>query len=86
MTGCRCHANSGIFWSNYSTEHGTDAVKIVTGWALIDDDGVWVQHSWLQLKDRNNLIVETTIKRDKYFGFVLTDVEAIEFCDNNQLY
>lgn len=42
--------------------------RIATGWAL-SPDGLWRQHSWIIKND--NTIIETTEKRNKYFGFIL---------------
>lgn len=39
-----------------------------TGYALGPGDGVWRRHSWV-FDSRENQIVETTVLRDKYFGF-----------------
>lgn len=75
MTSCRCHGNSGIFWHNYSNEHGFDNVQIATGWCL-SEDGIWRQHSFVY-QPIDNIIIETTVKRKIYFGFVL-DLEESE--------
>ncbi len=82
MRDSRCHTNSACFWGNYSDEHGPDSVKIVTGWALTKDDMMWRQHTWVYLPAQD-LIVETTVKRQKYFGFILDDNEANEFYNSN---
>jgi GNAT superfamily N-acetyltransferase len=78
MRDSKCHTNSSCFWKNYSDEHGTDEVKIVTGWALSPDDKTWRQHTWVYLPGKNK-VIETTVKRDKYFGFILNDDEAEDF-------
>jgi len=49
--------------------------QIATGWAL-SDDGLWRQHSWCVNGD---IIIETTQKREMYFGFVLSPSEAENF-------
>lgn len=82
MKQSRCHANAGVFWKNYSDEHGKDKVKIVVGWALSEDDQYWRQHSFVYLP-KENTIIETTMKRQIYFGFILTDKEAQYHYDNN---
>ena len=78
MRDSKCHTNSSCFWKNYSDEHGTDEVKIVTGWALSPDDKTWRQHTWVYLPGKNK-VIETTVKREKYFGFILDDDEAEDF-------
>jgi hypothetical protein len=77
-----CHANAGIFWNNYSKEHGTDSVKIVVGWGLTERDQYWRQHSFIYLP-KENKIIETTEKRQIYFGFILTEDEAEKHYFNN---
>lgn len=75
-----CHANSCNLWEANRKDH---EIAIATGYAL-SDDGVWRQHSWLLLRgSRSVQIVETTCKRVAYFGFVMTEEEALEFCENN---
>lgn len=75
MASSRCHSNVSEIWSG----DGTKKMKIVTGWAL-SDDGLWRQHSWLL---RGKTLLETTVPRDKYFGFVLTEKEAEKFFFDN---
>lgn len=80
MQPSKCHANSACFWGNYTKEHGTSSLKIVTGWALYD--GTWTQHSWLYEPSKDR-IIETTLDWEAYFGFILDDNEAYEFYDLN---
>lgn len=69
-----CHANTArLYEANFKV------VKIVTGYALSPDQ-VWRQHTW-GLWD--NKVVETTEKRTKYFGFILTPQETEDFCRHN---
>lgn len=51
--------------------------RIVTGWALSADDGLWRQHSWAL--DAAGRVVETTEPRAAYFGYVLSPGEAATF-------
>ena len=81
MEMCRCHANSGVFWKNYSDEHGKDSVQIVVGWALSKDQ-MWRQHSFVYLP-KTKTIIETTTMREIYFGFILTNEEAQTHYKNN---
>lgn len=74
----QCHSNSSRCW-----EENKDIAKICTGYAL-SDDGMWRQHSWvLWMKQRSNQIVETTVPRIAYFGYVMTDEQCEEFAENN---
>jgi hypothetical protein len=70
----RCHENTAHLW-------GKDVrrVKIATGYCL-NDDGLWRQHSWA-MKDEG--ILETTIKRTKYYGIVLEGLDLVKFWVNN---
>ena len=65
-----CHGNVAVLWWKYLKQY-----RIVTGWAL-SDDGLWRQHSWLLCR---RTLIETTTPREKYFGFVLTSLEAQQF-------
>ena len=70
----QCHENSALCWDanrGYSS--------IMTGYAL--SKGQWVQHSWVL--DSRETIVETTFKREAYFGFELTPEEADQFYFDN---
>lgn len=71
-----CHANASRIWHENQEE-----LAIGTGYAL-SDDGLWRQHSWLVRKEPiagQYRLLETTIKRIKYFGIILTRSEAQEF-------
>lgn len=75
---CHCHSNSANLW-----EQNKDATRICTGYAL-SDDGMWRQHSWLIWhKARSNQIVETTVKRIAYYGFVMPYDMCKQFADEN---
>jgi hypothetical protein len=81
METSRCHQNASVLWKENPGKY-----NIMTGYALnVDPDGIslWRQHSWLQDKKGNN--IETTEKRDKYFGISLTDQEAEDFFESNSL-
>lgn len=70
----QCHYNSALLW-----EVNKDKFRIATGYAL-SDDGMWRQHTWcIWLKPRQNRIIETTVKRELYYGFVMTEKECEEF-------
>jgi hypothetical protein len=62
-----CHENSAKLWAK-------DAVRtqICVGYGL--NDGIWRQHTWAS---RDGSLLETTVKREHYFGIVLSDVEAL---------
>ena len=74
MSPISCHSNVAELYED-------KGYKIATGWAL-SSDGLWRQHSWCI---DNKTIIETTKKRKKYFGFVLTDTESQEFILLNML-
>lgn len=74
----QCHKNSCNLWEQ--NKHNT---RICTGYAL-SSDGIWRQHSWLLLfKANTNQIVETTVKRIAYFGFVMDEETCKNFVFNN---
>ena len=74
----QCHRNSCLCWDN-----NKEISRICTGYAL-GEDGIWIQHSWvLNFKSNSNQIIETTIKRMAYFGFVMDEKDAEEFYYNN---
>lgn len=75
-----CHGNASAL------VHQKKAVAIGTGFAFIKDrkeegTGVWVQHSWGY--DSEGRILETTIKRDMYFGIRLTGKVLADFVETN---
>lgn len=72
----QCHLNVAQLWNEQK-----EILTIVTGYAL-SEDGLWGQHSWLIRKNPTSgqcRLVETTIKRVKYFGVLLTEAEAAVF-------
>lgn len=78
----QCHRNSCNLWRANRGIEGVN-LHIATGYAL-STDGMWRQHSWLvHAKPRSNQIIETTVKRIGYYGFVLTDDEAEAFESDN---
>jgi hypothetical protein len=66
-----CQQNSARLWYENREKY-----RIVDGYAL-SDDGLWRQHSWVV--DANYNTIETTAPRVLYFGFILTELECIEF-------
>lgn len=72
----QCHFNSAMCW-----DANRDISSIATGYALLN--GMWVQHSWV-LHDTTGDIIETTSKRDAYFGFILSQEEAETFYFDNE--
>jgi hypothetical protein len=76
----QCHLTVARLWREQK-----EAFMIGTGYAL-SADGLWRQHSWLfrrQPAPGENRLVETTLKRVKYFGIMLTEAEAERFSQNN---
>jgi hypothetical protein len=67
----QCHANVALHYLQLG-----GAAHIVTGYALVEDDGGWVQHSWLW---DGQEVLETTVPRDLYFGVILSQAEAAQF-------
>ena len=66
-----CHTNSAMLWSQNREDY-----LLVTGFAL-SEDGVWRRHSWVKTNDGR--LIETTIKREKYFGIILEEEGAEAF-------
>ena len=66
-----CHGNVSLLWK----EKGSKGFKIYTGYGL-SEDGLWRQHSWGTM---NGTIIETTVEREKYFGFELSEEESKKF-------
>jgi hypothetical protein len=78
----QCHKNSCDLWYA-NKDNSLASIHIVTGYAL-GKDGLWLQHTWLVWeKAKQNVIVETTLKRAAYFGYVMTYQEADMFDDDN---
>lgn len=64
-----CHRNSLLLW------HASGgALRLTTGFAYCEDTDMWVHHTWLLNSGGRTL--ETTVRRDLYWGAVLTDQEA----------
>ena len=71
---CSCHSNVAELWNCKR-----DRILMMTGYGL-SKDGMWRQHSWaLDVQPRSAVIVETTVKRIAYFGFVMTEAESVKF-------
>ncbi len=69
--GNKCHSNAGFLF-----EQSPEDTRVMTGYALFG--GRWEQHSWAyDIKD--NFVIETTVPRDKYFGFLMTKSESAIF-------
>lgn len=76
----QCHRNACDFWE---INHNKMDVHIATGYALTED-GMWRQHSWLvHVMPKFVRIIETTVRRIAYFGYVMTDEEAWQFINDN---
>ena len=76
----QCHKNvCNIYEQNYR-QHD---VAIATGYAL-STDGLWRCHSWLLRKTARTLkVIETTVPRVIYYGFVMSEAQALKFVENN---
>lgn len=74
----QCHANSAALWDN-----NRDKAQICTGYALTKD-GMWRQHSWCVIKTlRSYKVIETTLPRVSYYGYILDQDEAETFLFQN---
>ncbi len=77
--GNKCHSNAGFLF-----ELSPEDIRVMTGFALTGDSkgGQWNQHSWAY-DIKNHYIIETTLIRDKYFGFRMTKSESAKFAREN---
>jgi hypothetical protein len=73
-----CHSNCSKLWLENKKE-----LSICTGYGLTEDDQMWRQHTWL-LKSKEKIIIETTVKREKYYGIILTGLSASLFAKANE--
>lgn len=81
-TSSQCHRNSAAIWEKHYRKKDKE-IYLVTGYAL-SKDGLWRQHSWcVEVNDGQSTIIETTIDRVAYFGFVMTNKEASKFYEDN---
>jgi hypothetical protein len=69
-----CHRNVATIWRR--KQYGIAA--ICSGYGLLDD-GLWADHSWGILPDGG--ILETTFRREKYFGLMHEGGMADIFAD-----
>lgn len=77
----QCHRNSAAYYE-FKQKYPTSKHSIVTGWALTGSE--WVQHTWVYDR-RLKVVWETTpVKRDAYFGYILTADEADVFIFDNE--
>lgn len=77
----QCHFNSCRCWVA-----NTDKTRICTGFAL-SPDGMWREHSWLiHIKPQSNIIIETTVPRIAYFGYVMTTEQCEQFVEDCDAY
>lgn len=65
---CQCHKNSVFLWEQNKRKY-----RIMTGYAL-SNSGIWHQHTWLI--DKFDNIIETTVKREKYYGYIMDRLES----------
>lgn len=73
----QCHFNAARLWENNKS-----SVAIMTGYAL-DASAIWVPHSWGVHLDSGR-IIETTSRRQAYFGFMLSTEESEQFSFDNE--
>jgi hypothetical protein len=68
----RCYHNAAELWR---TSEGQ--LQIAIGYALWG--AFWSRHSWAIALQQKPPVIETTRKRESYYGAVLTDAEAEQF-------
>ena len=73
--GSSCHENSERL------ALADDNIDIYTGLAL-SDDGMWRVHTWVY-DNKKGKFIETTVKREKYFGYKLNEGEREDFIFQN---
>jgi hypothetical protein len=78
MRRSRCHENVAAIWQQRTKR--TRLKAIVTGYAMADDNGIWLPHSWGLT---NKYILETTVGREdyfsEYFGIIMDGEDADAF-------
>lgn len=75
----QCHYNSCCLWNRNRTD-----TLIATGYGL-SEDGMWRQHSWvIHMKTSGNRVIETTVPRIAYYGYVMNNKMCQEFYNNNK--
>ena len=85
----QCHENAAGLWlaNRNRTLDGPfrQELALATGYGL-SEDGLWRCHSWCVLRTPRTLkIVETTVGRIAYFGYILTREESQKFVENFDL-
>lgn len=76
----QAHSNAAQLWADHREQF-----SLVTGYGL-SEDGLWRQHSWIlrtNPRPHEPLLIETTVARVLYFGYVLTQEEAERFYQAN---
>lgn len=74
MRACSCHENASRLWR---ADHEN---RLMTGYVLTGDAGGWGQHSWCE---RDGRIIETTVRRVRYWGMEMRGEEAARFAFDN---
>lgn len=75
----KCHRNCAKFMDSLTSDDN-GYYNLVTGWALLDNK--WNQHTWIYSIE-DGVVIETTLKRDVYYGYILNDKELEEFIFDN---
>jgi hypothetical protein len=85
LRAIRCHSNSADLWESGQQPDIRPlylaGCELMTGYAL-SPDGYWRQHSWCV--SRAGRPIETTVRRERYFGYRLSAEEAFAFANANQ--
>jgi hypothetical protein len=72
----QAQCNDAQFWGQCF-----DRFHLVTGFAL-GADGRWMPHGWVvgwEGRKGTNYLYETTHRRERYYGYILTHAEAVHF-------
>ena len=79
---CDCHVNSAEIWMGLK-----ETTSVMTGYAL-SDDGMWRVHSWVATLDQSGKprLLETTVPRRAYFGFLRSPEETLELLDHRSVF
>ena len=76
----QAHKNAAQLWADHQEQF-----SLVTGYGL-SEDGLWRRHSWIlktNPRPHEPSLIETTVARVLYFGYVLSQEEAERFYQVN---
>jgi len=73
----QCHGNSADLYLGLAPDW-----QLCTGYSLTLNDQLWRRHTWLY-NPKTKTVLESTTKRDTYYGVTLKPWEALHFAINN---